>query len=424
MERDEFGRYAERADMFLLGKIALSVVSIMAAGLLTAGVSSAEQRPHEVPPPVSGRTLTVGPHGEYSTVQAAADAARPGDNVQLEAGVHAGGLTIKTSGSPGEYITFYGEGGTAVIHGRGGPKGLLALGSHSWLRFHNMTFAGSRGFGAYASGAHNLVFQDFGIDGSQDGGLVLLNTSDVVVDGCEIQRTNARGTSADHEALTLGHGSRDVEVKHCRVHDNGEEGIDVKYTDNARVSIHDNVSSNNRGPNIYVDSSSDVEIYNNVSSGTRNETKSGIALAVEDASESREVRNVKVYNNVSYGNAQAGLSFWVESSGTISGVQIVNNTFHDNAEGSIAFYGGDFEGTNILRNNIFAEGPASHDDFVDDHNISGDPGFVDPDAGDFHLKPGSARAVDQGSADSAPAFDLDSKPRPTGAGHDIGAYEQ
>ncbi len=408
----------------MLSKVALGVVFLVAAALLTAGTTTAEQLPDNVPPPVSGRTLTVGPDGEFPTVQAAADVARPGDDVEIAAGVHTGGLLIKSSGSSGAYITFRGQGGTAVVTGRGGGKGLLAVGNHSWLRFIDMTFTGSRGFGAYADGAHDLVFRNFGINGSQDGGLVLLNTADVVVDGCEIQRTNARGTSADHEGLTLGHGSRDIEVERCRVHDNGEEGIDVKYSDNARISIHDNVASNNRGPNIYVDSASDVEIYNNVATGTKNDTKSGIALAVENYSESRKLHNVKVYNNISSGNAQAGLSFWVQSSGTMSDVQIVNNTFHGNAEGAIAFYGGHFEGTNLLRNNIFSEGPISHEAFVEDHNISGDPGFVDPDADDFHLKPGSAAAIDQGSADSAPAFDIDNAHRPIGGSHDIGAYER
>ncbi|ALG11921.1 right-handed parallel beta-helix repeat-containing protein [Kibdelosporangium phytohabitans] len=403
-------------------RIALAAVAVAAAGLVTAGPAAGSVT--DVPPPASGRTLTVGPGGQYATVQAAADAARPGDNVRIAPGEYTGGLSIKTSGSPGKYITFYSEDGRAVVKGRGGSKGLLALGNHSWLRFHNLTFAGSRGFGAYADGAHDLVFENFGIDGSQDGGLVLLNTSNALVDGCEIKGTNAEGTSADHEALTLGHGSRDIEVRHCDVHDNGEEGIDVKYTENARISIHHNVSSNNRGPNIYVDSASDVQVYNNVARGTKNATKAGIALAVEDWSETRVLDNVKVYNNVSYGNAQAGLSIWVESSGTLSNVEIVNNTFHGNKKGAISFDGDEYDGVNILRNNIFAEGPVSGNGaFTTDHNVTGNPGFVNPAASDFHLTEGAAKAIDKGSAASAPAFDLDDKPRPAGAGHDVGAYE-
>jgi hypothetical protein len=407
-------------------RIGIGAAAVLVA--MSAAVPAAAQAysgPVDVPPPTSGRTLTVGLGAQYSTVQAAADAAQPGDNVSIAPGTYTGGLTVKTNGSAGKYITFYGAGGTAIIKGTGGSsKGLVAVGNHSYQRFVNITSSGSSGFGAYASGAHGLVFQNFGVDGSQDGGLVLLSTSNILVDGCDIHGTNAKGTSADHEALSLGSGSSGIEVEHCDVHDNGEEGIDVKYDDNAQAKIHDNVSAGNRGPNIYVDSSSSVEVYDNITSGTKNNTKAGIGLAIEDYSSSRKMNQVKVYNNVSYGNAQAGLSFWVESSGTMSNIQIVNNTFAGNARGAITFDADKFSGTNLLRNNIYAEGSVSNSHFTSDHNVTGDPGFVNPGVGDFHVRPESTTVIDQGSASSAPAFDLDGNPRPAGAGYDIGAYEQ
>lgn len=407
-------------------RIGIGAAAAVLVAMGTAGPVSAQAYagPVDVPPPASGRTLTVGPGAQYSTVQAAADAAQPGDNVSIAPGTYTGGLSVKTNGSAGKYITFYGAGGTAVIKGTGGGKGLVAIGNHSFQRFVDITSSGSSGFGAYASGAHDLVFQNFGVDGSQDGGLVLLATSNILVDGCDIHGTNAKGTSADHEALSLGSGSSTIEVEHCSVHDNGEEGIDVKYDDNAQAKIHDNVSANNRGPDIYVDSSSSVQVYDNVTSGTKNNTKAGIGLAIEDYSTSKKMDQVKVYNNVSYGNAQAGLSFWVESSGTMSNIQIVNNTFSGNARGAITFDADKFGGTNLLRNNIYAEGNVSNSHFTSDHNATGNPGFVNPGAGDFHVRPGSTAVIDKGSASSAPAFDLDGTPRPTGAGYDIGAYEQ
>jgi hypothetical protein len=75
-----------------------------------------------------------------------------------------------------------------------------------------------------------------------------------------------------------------------------------------------------------------------------------------------------------------------------------------------------------LRNNVFGDGPVAAGPFVSDHNFAGDPGFADPARGDYHLSACSA-AVDAGSPEHAPAFDLDAVPRPTGAGFDIGAYE-
>ncbi len=55
------------------------------------------------------------------------------------------------------------------------------------------------------------------------------------------------------------------------------------------------------------------------------------------------------------------------------------------------------------------------------HSLIGDPKFVDPLHGNYHLQFGSA-AIDRG-VDAGVNTDLDGNPRPFGAGFDIGAYE-
>jgi hypothetical protein len=55
------------------------------------------------------------------------------------------------------------------------------------------------------------------------------------------------------------------------------------------------------------------------------------------------------------------------------------------------------------------------------HSLIGDPKFVDPLNGDYHLQFGSA-AIDHG-VDTGVTTDLDGNPRPHGVGFDIGAYE-
>ena len=55
------------------------------------------------------------------------------------------------------------------------------------------------------------------------------------------------------------------------------------------------------------------------------------------------------------------------------------------------------------------------------HPTTGDPLFVRPASGNYHLQPGSA-AIDAGVG-SAVATDLDGQPRPAGAGPDLGADE-
>jgi uncharacterized repeat protein (TIGR01451 family) len=54
-------------------------------------------------------------------------------------------------------------------------------------------------------------------------------------------------------------------------------------------------------------------------------------------------------------------------------------------------------------------------------NVWGDPAFVGPGMGDYHIGPGSA-ALDQG-VDAGVATDIDGQPRPIGTGYDIGADE-
>jgi len=54
-------------------------------------------------------------------------------------------------------------------------------------------------------------------------------------------------------------------------------------------------------------------------------------------------------------------------------------------------------------------------------NLWGDPAFVDPDGGDYHLGPASA-AIDAG-VDAGVTTDIDGDARPIGSGYDIGADE-
>ena len=54
-------------------------------------------------------------------------------------------------------------------------------------------------------------------------------------------------------------------------------------------------------------------------------------------------------------------------------------------------------------------------------NVLGDPAFVDPDAGDYHIRFGSA-AMDAG-VPAGVREDIDGEPRPYGIGYDIGADE-
>ncbi len=397
------------AGVAITGLLALGVTPIL-AGTASAG----------------GRTLTVGKSGaQYRTIQAAADVSKPGDTILISAGVYRESLKPK-SGASGRAITYRAAAGARVV--LDGSKtlksgnGLLNLDGTSWLKFDGIVVTKSPTHGVYGYQTKHLTFTRCEVSSSSDGGLVLVDSSDLVVDGCDIHHNNDKGTNADNEALSIAFSTR-FDVRNNHVHDNGEEGIDAKYSDNAAGVIRNNLVHDNRGPNIYVDSSSGVEVSGNTTYGAKESTKAGIAIAVEDYSESRKAQNIRVVNNVSYGNAGGGISFWKESTGTISGISIINNTIANNAKPGIVGAAEVSGSRNIVRNTIFAGNPSGIGaPFRADHNLTVDPGFVDPGNGDFHLRAGSP-AIDAGRATGAPTTDRDGVARPRGNGYDIGAYE-
>lgn len=74
-------------------------------------------------------------------------------------------------------------------------------------------------------------------------------------------------------------------------------------------------------------------------------------------------------------------------------------------------------GVTVTHNLFFGEG-----EVYGESPVVGDPLFANPEAGDFHLKPGSP-AVDAGPPEAAPEFDCDLQPRPADDGADIGVDE-
>ena len=98
-------------------------------------------------------------------------------------------------------------------------------------------------------------------------------------------------------------------------------------------------------------------------------------------------------------------------------VHITNTIIANHAAGISNANGTVYEDYNLFYGNI----TNTIDVTSGGHSLVGDPKFVDPLLNDYHLHAGSA-AIDHGVY--AGIFnDLDSNPRPIGAGFDIGAYE-
>lgn len=184
-------------------------------------------------------------------------------------------------------------------------------------------------------------------------------------------------------------------VEKCRIHDNFGYGIhlygdrgDINNNIVRRSRIYNNGSITNMA-GILVSGGNGNMVHHNIVYGH----KYGIRVDYN-------VTNTKVFNNTVYGRdfMTGGISIGATSTGVIVRNNLVYRTYPGN---EIDDYG---TGT-ILSNNL--EGVT--------------PRWLNPDAGDFRLRPDSP-AIDSGT-DCGLDGDIDGNPLPMGKAADVGAYE-
>jgi hypothetical protein len=141
-----------------------------------------------------------------------------------------------------------------------------------------------------------------------------------------------------------------------------------------------------------------------------------------------------IVNNTSFANGGGGISVGNDggyhSSPPWSG-SIVNNISYSNGGYGIVVGGGGYVAAGQTFTNNLTNGNPTN--FLNNSSVAGScvncvtlaPVFVNYNpggTGDYHLVAGSP-GIDQGTSSGAPTTDFDGKPRPSGAGFDIGAYE-
>jgi parallel beta-helix repeat protein len=397
----------------------------------------------------------------WRSVQRAADTLAAGETVYIKEGTYNERIWVQNSGRPGKFITFTAyPGHTVTIDGTGigfDWYGLFNVRDKRYIKVSGLRVINSSYWGIYAGGNSNniIIEKNYTYNTASSGiaawrGPETANCSDIIISGNEIELA----VNGKHQECISLSGIDRFEVRYNYVHHGsptqikGGEGIDTKDgCSNGKVYGNCVYRTYNK-LGIYVDAwdedSSNIEVFDNIV----HDCQMGFAVASEAGG---ELENIVFYNNLAYNNDTWGIrvNAWHDDSVLKHG-KVINNTFYNNLGG---IYIGDeiFEDL-VVRNNICSQNEQAQlidtsetkhrnqqDEIYVDHNLIdgfrgwwceiygsmpavGDPSFVNPSLGDFHLKPNSP-AIDKGSPIDAPSYDFEGNPRPTGTGYDIGIDE-
>ena len=309
-----------------------------------------------------------------------------------------------------------------------------------------------------------LIIEDIVTNGTGESGINVYDSSALTVRRNRVTRANLGNTQDGEttyleEAISIVNTS-DFEIAFNHLHDNLKEGIDPKVGSRSGI-IHDNLIERQCSVGIYVNEAHDLDIYQNeivdigwfrvgdqtapcgeivepiVDGGDSillavgdlygegDGTMSGISIhhnilrspryaCIRTWDQFREVgeghgsiRGIQIFNNVMFDCGTAGWGPAVVLDHVLE-VEIRNNIFMRTRQGAIDAFG-DSDDPPLFSHNLFFDA----DPTVGDNNIEGDPMFVDPANGDFHLSPGSP-AIDAGTQVGFPS---------AGTAPDLGAFE-
>ena len=358
----------------------------------------------------------------YRTIQAAIDAAVPGDTVLVSAGTynetidfHAKAITVASvSGAASTIINGDGVGVVVTMNANAGETPVL------------------RGFTIRNGGPYGTT--DGAIDTS--GGPALIENNTITANRfCDEGAVTASFSAAtirnnvisgnSQAACSGGVGGAGVSIGGDgtvkllnnvitgNTHGTGAGGVEMFAAGTPTISgniIKNNVGWFGGGMSLVNDS--DAEITNNIIAGNQGALGGGIYVSVPFGARGP----LAVNNTVAANQANNGLAMYAD--GFDAQTTFVNNILVGDGTATVVYCDATYDpDPPIIRfNDVYnsGTGPAYGGKCTDQTGVNGNksvnPSFVDPAGGDFHIKRGPA--VDAGTNTDAPATDIDGDPRP------------
>lgn len=394
----------------------------------------------------------------FTKTASAIAAMQPGDTVFVRGGTYREPIIINKSGSANARLVITAQPGERVVVDTGATPGAIGIWiqGQAYVDVSGFVVRNAPIYGVKGTGSSNVTVQNIEVAFSGNGGIIFDNASNIRVSHCSVHHSNQRGDMMESISFEMVSG---FEVSDCRVFNNRKDGIVSKYG-STNGKIFSNDLYRNQGCNIYLDATSNIAVFNNISHDVAGQTKAGIGIAVESTYNLTRspTHDLQIYNNVLYGNGSA-IWFWFESPSLtwsrFSNIRIEHNTIEGNTLngwGGIFIMNGtmsNFGPGNTIRNNIFWNNTAQlgaksiRDDtgvvgsFTISNNffqqlapsttfgvqsiVSPQSPFVDVAAHDYRLV-GTALARNAGASLSGITEDIDGKPRPSSR-PDLGAFQ-
>jgi parallel beta-helix repeat protein len=357
----------------------------------------------------------------YCTISAAVGAVA-GQTVQVASGTYTESVTVKNSGSAGAPIVFTAApGATVTVTGK--ANGFVVSG-RSWITIQNFAVTATTSIGISVSNSSNITLvgnhtslAGQPVSGQTAQGIRLSN----------VTSSSVQGNTSDHNSeagILLQSGTTGTLVSgnttfaNARGYTRAAPGIDVRSSGN---TVQGNVS------------------HDNEDSGLQFYTGGGGNLVLDNLSyrngdhgiDDLNAPGQTIVGNTVYGNVAAGINL----EGTSSGATVANNVSVDNGVNSprtssnIRLDSSSTSGSTIHHDLVFLS-PGGSVQFIwgtrsyptlasfvaatgqEAGGVQGDPRWVAPSAGDFHLTAGSP-AIDSADsgAPSEPPNDLSGNAR-------------